>query len=158
MKQHQAKKKKRFAASIILLLASTALVTAASTVHDDANILRNTISKRDGADSNSIFIDNGTFDRLRKRTYTKRASRKLSYVTVNGDGLTIEDPVSGECFLLVSGAVHVENGTDKVATVYSDHGCEDVLLTELAPSASRAFGSQYHIVLNSPSTLIPKHK
>jgi hypothetical protein len=68
------------------------------------------------------------------------ASGTLHYVNVNEDAFTTENPVSGECYLLVSGARHIDNGTGSVATVYSDHGCEDVLGSPLAPHSSRDFG------------------
>ncbi|GAA0593755.1 hypothetical protein [Streptomyces crystallinus] len=68
------------------------------------------------------------------------ANGALHYVNVNGDDFTTQNPASGECFLLVSGAVHIDNGTGSVAIVYSDHGCEDVLGSPLAPHSSRGFG------------------
>lgn len=68
------------------------------------------------------------------------AGGTLHYVNVNGDDFATDNPVNGECYLLVSGAVHVDNGTDTTATVFADHGCEEILGSPLAPGTARDFG------------------
>ncbi|KAF9139892.1 hypothetical protein BG015_001871 [Linnemannia schmuckeri] len=85
-------------------------------------------------------VDTLSLGSLRKSSLRRRATGTLRYVNVNEDDFTINDPASGECFLLVSGAVHVDNGTGSVGTVYSDRGCEDVLGGPLAPGSARDFG------------------
>ncbi|MFD6437012.1 hypothetical protein [Streptomyces venezuelae] len=59
----------------------------------------------------------------------------------NGDDFSTDNPVNGECHLLVWGATHVDNGTDTTATVYADHGCEESLGPPLAPFGARDFGA-----------------
>ncbi|MFG2334119.1 hypothetical protein ACGFMM_31565 [Streptomyces sp. NPDC048604] len=73
-------------------------------------------------------------------TNAQAANGTLHYVNVNGDDFTTENPANGECFLLVSGAIRVDNRTDSEATVYSDHGCEDPLGSPMPPFSSRDFG------------------
>ncbi|MFE0174585.1 hypothetical protein ACFWZ2_19890 [Streptomyces sp. NPDC059002] len=73
-------------------------------------------------------------------TSASAANGSLHYVNVNGDDFSTDNPVSGECYLLVAGAVHVDNGTDSVATVYADHGCEEPLGAPLAPFTAGDFG------------------
>ncbi|MGW2227174.1 hypothetical protein [Streptomyces formicae] len=74
-------------------------------------------------------------------TSASAANGTLHYVNVNGDDFSTDNPVNGECYLLVSGAVHVDNGTDTTATVYADHGCEEPLGPPLAPFSARDFGA-----------------
>ncbi|MFI1105751.1 hypothetical protein [Streptomyces melanogenes] len=69
------------------------------------------------------------------------ANGTLHYVNVNGDDFSTNNPVNGECYLLVAGAAHVDNGTDTTATVFGDHGCEEILGPPLPPSTARDFGA-----------------
>ncbi|WP_306335374.1 hypothetical protein [Streptomyces sp. KL118A] len=74
-------------------------------------------------------------------TSASAANGTLHYVNVNGDDFSTDNPVNGECYLLVSGAAHVDNGTDTTATVFGDHGCEEILGPPLPPGTARDFGA-----------------
>lgn len=74
-------------------------------------------------------------------TSANAASGTLHYVNVNGDDFSTDSPVNGECYLLVSGAAHVDNGTDTTATVFADHGCEEILGPPVPPGTARDFGA-----------------
>lgn len=63
----------------------------------------------------------------------------FTYVNVENEELSISNPMSGECFLLVSGAQHVENGTSTTAILYADRGCEEPLSPGLPPRQARDF-------------------
>lgn len=67
------------------------------------------------------------------------ANGEFTYDSVDGDQLTLTDPVDGECYLLVSGALTAFNGTDRVAVVFEDHGCEDAAAA-IPPGLSVVFG------------------
>ncbi|MCI3935390.1 hypothetical protein [Streptomyces sp. AN091965] len=66
------------------------------------------------------------------------ATGTFFYHSSQSGDLEIDDPDNGECYLLLQGADSVNNGTDTIATVYFDQGCEERADT-LAPGQERGY-------------------
>lgn len=67
------------------------------------------------------------------------ATGTFFYHSVQAGDLEMENPANGECRLLIQGgATSAENGTNARATVYNDHGCEEVR-TVLNPGQATTF-------------------
>ncbi|MBT2452709.1 hypothetical protein J7F03_37855 [Streptomyces sp. ISL-43] len=69
------------------------------------------------------------------------AGGEFGYVNVNEDDFTLENPVNGECFLLLSGARKVENATNARASLFAERDCEGPSARVMRPGESAHFGS-----------------
>ncbi|WP_131739113.1 hypothetical protein [Actinomadura roseirufa] len=70
---------------------------------------------------------------------TRPASGTFSYVSPESGDLEINNPQTGECYLLLQGAASAVNGTDTTATIFNDRDCEEGQGT-MRPGESRTFG------------------
>ncbi|MFZ3474190.1 hypothetical protein ACODT3_05170 [Streptomyces sp. 4.24] len=69
------------------------------------------------------------------------AGGEFRYVNVNEDDFTLENPVNGECFLLLSGARTAENATDARASLFAERDCEGPSMLVMRPGQSARFGA-----------------
>lgn len=73
-------------------------------------------------------------------TSAHAATGAFTYVNVNEDDFVLQDPVSGECYLLVSGATRAENATNARASIFAERDCEGPSMRVMGPRASAHFG------------------
>ncbi|MFD9306377.1 hypothetical protein ACFWCB_27590 [Streptomyces sp. NPDC060048] len=74
-------------------------------------------------------------------TSAQAAGGAFQYVNVNADDFSLENPVSGECFLLVSGAREADNSTDARASLFEERDCEGAPARVMRPGQSATFGA-----------------
>ncbi|MFE2287472.1 hypothetical protein ACFXDJ_25285 [Streptomyces sp. NPDC059443] len=74
-------------------------------------------------------------------TSAQAAGGEFRYVNVNEDDFTLENPTSGECYLLLSGAKRAENATNARASLFTERGCEGGAALVMRPGTSANFGA-----------------
>ncbi|WP_328302181.1 hypothetical protein OG389_32130 [Streptomyces sp. NBC_00435] len=74
-------------------------------------------------------------------TSAHAAAGEFRYVNVNEDDFTLENPVNGECFLLVSGARSARNATNARASLFAERDCEGPSALVLRPGTLARFAA-----------------